>query len=104
MSDANVKIIIDRLLRESDLVLSGDDSVINVDTEMQNQAGFADYISRTVLTFLNVSSKQRKNWSLSSSVKSKHITQRHGCSVRQSNNFFPFTGATTALKTKPIQR
>jgi len=44
MSEANARIIIDRLLRESDWVLSGDDGVVNVDTEIQNQAGFADYV------------------------------------------------------------
>ena len=44
MSEANARIIIDRLLRESDWVLSGDNGVINVDTELQNQAGFADYV------------------------------------------------------------
>ena len=44
MSEANARIIIDRLLRESDWVLSGDDGLVNVDTEMQNQAGFADYV------------------------------------------------------------
>ena len=44
MSEANARIIIDKLLRESDWVLSGDDGVVNVDTEMQNQAGFADYV------------------------------------------------------------
>ena len=44
MTEANARIIIDRLLRESDWVLSGDDGVVNVDTEMQNQAGFADYV------------------------------------------------------------
>ena len=44
MSEANARIIIDRLLRESDWVLSGDDGVVNVNTEMQNQAGFADYV------------------------------------------------------------
>lgn len=44
MSEANARIIVDKLLRESDWVLSGDDDVVNVDTEMQNQAGFADYV------------------------------------------------------------
>ena len=44
MSEANARIIIDRLLRESDWVLSGDDGVVNVDPEMQNHAGFADYV------------------------------------------------------------
>ena len=44
MSEANARIIIDRLLRESDWVLSSDDRLVNVDTEMQNQAGFADYV------------------------------------------------------------
>ena len=43
MSEANARIIIDRLLRESDWVLPGDDGVVNVDTEMPNQTGFADY-------------------------------------------------------------
>ena len=44
MTEANARIIIDKLLRESDWVLSGDEGVVNVDTEMQNQAGFADYV------------------------------------------------------------
>ena len=34
MTEANARIIIDRLLRESDWVLSGDDGVVNVDTEI----------------------------------------------------------------------
>ncbi len=44
MSEANARIIIDRLLRESGWVLSGDDGVVNVDTEIKNQSGFADYV------------------------------------------------------------
>ena len=44
MSEANSRIIIDKLLRESEWVLSGDDGMVNVETEMQNQAGFADYV------------------------------------------------------------
>jgi type I restriction enzyme R subunit len=44
MSEANARIIIDKLLRESDWVLAGDDGVVNVETEMQNQSGFADYV------------------------------------------------------------
>ncbi len=44
MSEANARIIIDKLLRESDWILAGDNGIINVDTEMQNQAGFADYV------------------------------------------------------------
>ena len=44
MSEANARIIIDKLLRGSDWILSGDDGVVNVDTEMQNEAGFADYV------------------------------------------------------------
>jgi len=44
MSEANARIIIDKLLRESDWILAGDDGIVNVDTEMQNQAGFADYV------------------------------------------------------------
>ena len=51
MSEANARIIIDRLLRESDWVLSGDDGVVNVDTEMQNQAGFADYVLKDCSDF-----------------------------------------------------
>ena len=37
MTEANSRIIIDKLLREFDWVLSGDDGMVNVDTEMQNQ-------------------------------------------------------------------
>lgn len=44
MSEANARIVIDRLLRDSDWVLLGDDGVVNVDTETQNLAGFADYV------------------------------------------------------------
>ena len=44
MSEANARIIIDKLLRESDWILPGDDGVVNVDTEIQNQEGFADYV------------------------------------------------------------
>ena len=44
MSEANARIIIDRLLRESDWTLSGDGGVVNVDTETHNQSGFADYV------------------------------------------------------------
>ena len=44
MSEANARIVIDKLLRESDWILAGDDGVVNVDTEMQNNAGFADYV------------------------------------------------------------
>ena len=51
MTEANARIIIDRLLRESDWVLSGDDGVVNVDTEMQNQAGFADYVLKDSSNF-----------------------------------------------------
>ena len=46
MSEANARIIIDKLLRDSDWVLSGDDGIVNVDTELQNASGFADYVLR----------------------------------------------------------
>jgi type I restriction enzyme, R subunit len=44
VSESNVRIVINELLRESDWVLYGDDGVMDVDTEMQNQEGFADYV------------------------------------------------------------
>ncbi len=44
MTEANARIIIDKLLRDSDWILSGDDGEVNVETEIQNQAGFADYV------------------------------------------------------------
>ena len=44
MSEASVRIIIDKMLRESEWILPGDDGKINVDTEMGNQSGFADYV------------------------------------------------------------
>jgi hypothetical protein len=44
MSEANARIIIDRLLRESGWVLSGDEGVINVEPELQNKSGVADYV------------------------------------------------------------
>ena len=52
MLEAKARIIIDRLLRESDWILSGDKGVVNVDTEMQNQAGFADYVLKDSSDFL----------------------------------------------------
>ena len=42
--ESNVRIIIDKLLRESDWILAGDNGVVNVDTEMKNEVGFADYV------------------------------------------------------------
>ena len=44
MTEANARIVIDKLLRESDWTLPGDDGVVNVDTEIHNQSGFADYV------------------------------------------------------------
>ena len=41
MSEANAIIIIDKLHRKSNWVLSRNNGVVNVDTEMQKQAGFA---------------------------------------------------------------
>lgn len=51
MSEANARIVIDKLLRESDWVLFGDDGVVNVDTETQNLAGFADYVLKDSADF-----------------------------------------------------
>ena len=39
MTEANARIVIDKLLRESDWILPGDDGVVNVDTEMQTNQG-----------------------------------------------------------------
>jgi type I restriction enzyme R subunit len=44
MSEANARIIINKLLKESDWILAGDIGTVNVDTELHNQAGFADYV------------------------------------------------------------
>ena len=44
MSEANTRIVIDKLLRESGWTLPGDAGLVNVDTEMQNRAGVADYV------------------------------------------------------------
>lgn len=44
MSEANARIIINKLLQESDWILAGDIGKVNVDTELHNQAGFADYV------------------------------------------------------------
>ena len=49
--EANARIIIDRLLRESDWVLSGDGGIVNADMETQNQAGFADYVLKDTSDF-----------------------------------------------------
>ena len=44
MTEANARIKINKLLEESDWILPGGKGVVNVDTEMQNEAGFADYV------------------------------------------------------------
>ena len=44
MNESNVRIIINELLKKSDWILPGSDGVVNVDTEVQNQSGIADYI------------------------------------------------------------
>lgn len=51
MSEANARIIIDRLLRESSWVLFGDDGVVNVDTEISNRSGRADYVLKDSADF-----------------------------------------------------
>jgi len=51
MSEANSRIIIDRLLRESSWVLFGDEGVVNVDTEMSNRSGRADYVLKDIADF-----------------------------------------------------
>ena len=42
MTEANARIKINKLLEESDWILPGGKGVVNVDTEMQNEAGFAE--------------------------------------------------------------
>lgn len=44
MTEANARIIIDKLLRESEWVLHGDEGTVNVDTELSNDSGKADYV------------------------------------------------------------
>ena len=44
MSEADSRIIIDKLLRESDWLLPGDQGNINVKTEKTNKSGRADYV------------------------------------------------------------
>jgi len=44
VNEPNARIVIDKLLRESDWILYGDDGVMNVDTELPNQKGKADYV------------------------------------------------------------
>ncbi len=51
MSEANSRIIIDNLLRESGWNLPGDEGIINVDTETRNKSGRADYVLFDSSTF-----------------------------------------------------
>ena len=44
MLEKNARIKIDKLLRESDWILSGDDGIVNVGQEVECQAGIADYV------------------------------------------------------------
>ena len=43
MSEANVRIIIDKLLKEAGWVLSGDEGKVNVDTETRTEERSGDY-------------------------------------------------------------
>ena len=51
MSEANARIAIDKLLREADWTLPGDDGVVNVETEIKNPSGFADYVLKDRFDF-----------------------------------------------------
>ena len=51
MQETNSRIVIDKLLRESDWVLFGDDGVVNVDTELTNDSGRADYVLKDASDF-----------------------------------------------------
>ncbi|MEM7375611.1 MAG: DEAD/DEAH box helicase family protein [Bacteroidota bacterium] len=51
MSEANARIAIDKLLKEAGWVLFGDDGSVNVDTEMQNRSGVADYVLKDSSNF-----------------------------------------------------
>lgn len=51
MSEANARIIIDRLLRESEWILPGDEGAVNVDTEVGNDSGLADYLLKDASDF-----------------------------------------------------
>ena len=44
MTEADSRIIIDKLLRESDWILPGDQGNINVKAEKTNKSGRADYV------------------------------------------------------------
>ena len=44
MSEADARIIIDKLLRDSGWVLPGDDGNVNVEAEVRTQGGVADYV------------------------------------------------------------
>ena len=44
MTEADSRIIIDKLLRESDWILPGDEGIINVKAEKTNKSGRADYV------------------------------------------------------------
>ena len=104
MMEANARIIIDRLLRESDWVLSGDDDVVNVDTEMQNQAGFADYVLKDSSDFplCIIEAKKELVSPLVGKEQALHsTTEMFGETIQQL--FFPFNETTRALKTNPIQ-
>ena len=79
MSEANARIIIDKLLRESQWVLSGDDGVINVSTEMQNDEGFADYVLKDSNDFPICVIEAKKE--LKSSLDGKEQARRYANSL-----------------------
>ena len=44
MTEANSKMMINKLLSDADWHLPGSESTVNVKSEVQNSAGFADYV------------------------------------------------------------
>ena len=51
MRESNTRLIIDKLLRESEWVLYGDEGKVNVDTETPNKSGRSDYLLLSKLGF-----------------------------------------------------
>ena len=71
MNEPNSRIVIDKLLRESDWILFGDEGTANVNLEVQNEAGVADYVLKDSNDFPLTSLKRKTSCCLLSREKNR---------------------------------
>ena len=81
MSEADSRIIIDKLLRESEWILPGEKGNINVKTEKTNKSGRADYILFDSSNFPLCIIEAKKNLNHHQMVKNKQENMQNHSTV-----------------------